>query len=201
MSNEQTLEALPPEGAERERIIYQIYQDHLSMVDRLNRRHGILNREEVLEAYNDGLVDLIQRIKQSQFHLKKKMAAYFWGIVNNKCIERINHKRTQRQTFLDKLLCLEDRYHGQFICVPSFLEEFLEKEREERLIQLMHEQVKALPPRQQSILKDVYFHNYSMDQIAEKYQLKNRATAKSVKYNCLQKLKRNIYQELMRRGY
>ena len=63
-------------------------------------------------------------------------------------------------------------------------------------LQLVSKGLEKLGEPCKTLLELYYFHDMSMDQIAENLDYKNRATAKNLKYKCLNRL-RNIFKKEM----
>ena len=160
-------------GSVMHKTVEWFYHENFNLVYKMIGSHRLM-KEEALDAYSDAVTAFIENIRYKKFRGESKCSTYFIRIFNNKCIDIIRKKATNR---LDKItVSLDDMGteplqivmdEGQNILLTDFLDQLSGICRE--------------------LLMD-WSDGYPMDEIAARNGLKNAHTARSKRYNCFQQL-------------
>lgn len=137
-----------------------------------------LSLEDARDAYSDALVKLVRQIKNQTFRGDSKVSSYFYSIFYNTAVD-VSRKKTTNKNI--KTLPLED-YDVRERDLLGLMDK---KEEAKRLVHVMGE----LGPACKKILLDWGYYGYNMQEIADRSQLSNADSARSMKYKCLKKLK------------
>jgi len=181
MTDKKFIENILLGGNNMHKTIEWFYHENYSLVYKMTGSHK-LSKEDTLDAYSDAITAFVENIRTLKFRGDSKCSTYFIRIFNNKCIDILRKKTTNRinenTIFLDDMktepiLTIVNEEQEDF---SGFLAQLSEVCRE--------------------VLMD-WSDGFSMDDIAERNGLKNAHTARSKRYNCFQQLmemlqKRNI---------
>lgn len=154
-----------------QRTIDWFYHEHFGLVYKLSSTHHI-EKEQAMDAYSDSLTAFVDNIRNDKFRGESKCSTYFIRIFNNKCIDVIRKKTTNKAT--NQIISFEDMKQevmqpaeNESLDLTGFMNELSEICRE--------------------VLMD-WSDGFSMDEVAERNNLKNAHTARSKRYNCFQQL-------------
>ena len=146
--------------------------------------HYKCSRDDARDLYQASIIILHHNISTNKLtKLNSGIKTYLFAIGKNKFLEM---KKTDSR-FVDSV----DLSEMQIEEVTTW-----EREEKELKLQLVSKGLEKLGEPCKTLLELYYFHDMSMDQIAENLDYKNRATAKNLKYKCLNRL-RNIFNKEM----
>jgi len=149
--------------------------------------HFQCSRDEARDVYQVSIMILYNNIVNDKLkHLKSSVKTYLFAIGKNKFLE---------------LKKVESRFSNTVDPGDLEIEEVAiwEHEEKELKLQLVAKGLEKLGDPCKTLLELYYFHDMSMDAISEQLNYKNRATAKNLKYKCLNRL-RNIFNQEMEKS-
>ncbi|MEN7549741.1 sigma-70 family RNA polymerase sigma factor [Rapidithrix thailandica] len=148
----------------------------------MNKAYGC-SSEQAREIYQQAIIIFYENITTGKLtELKSSEKTYLFAIGKNKFLEE--SKAAQR--FTDET---EDVLQG----LTYEKEEY--KEEEEKVLVVVEECLGKLGDPCKTLLELYYYHKKSMAEICELLQYKNPATAKNLKYKCMNRLRKIIEQE------
>lgn len=176
-SDKVLIEAIRQGGQPREWATGKLLNQHIYFVKKLSKQFH-QPEEQVLDAYTDALMVLLEHIIQGRFRGESLLSTYLYQILFNKCRDLL--KKTSTNT-----IELNDWTENWEKSSQSALVEFFEKEE----VATLHLYMDKIGSTCKQILLDWGYWGYSMEEIAQRASLGNADQAKKRKYKCLQKLK------------
>jgi len=137
-----------------------------------------LPQEQIQDAYADALVKLLRHLQNGQFRGDSKISSYFYRIFYNTCVD-VSRKNTSNKNMPTQELF---EYDARETDLRHLIDV---KDEAQRLIKL----IESMGDTCKSILIDWGYYGYQMDEIANRNNLSNAESARSMKYKCLKKLK------------
>lgn len=174
-SDEEILSHLNEGGRAFENVVNYLNITFSGFINDIQSKVG-LSREKAVDAYTDAILKLIRQVKEGKFKGESKLSTYFYKIFYYTAVD-ISRKKTTNEVLLDPK-SLSDREASVMNSLSA--EHSLEK---------LKANMKLIGKECLSILVDWAYGNYSMKEIAQKNNLKNEESARSMKYKCLKKLK------------
>ena len=156
-----------------------LYKTHFPMIMRLVVNNGG-DIDDAKDIFQEAIIILYDKITAGPFELSSKLKTYLYSVGRNLWFKKLTKKGiySNIDDFEDKLLVDDDVE--------------LHKERDKQFT-LMEEALKQLGEPCQTIIKDFYIRNLSMQEICEKFGYTNTDSAKNQKYKCLQRLKKLFF--------
>jgi len=141
-------------------------------------------RDEARDVYQVSILALHENIVNEKLkQLNSSIKTYLFAIGKNKFLEfRKAQNRMLRKTDFEEIDLAE-------------ITTWEQKEKEVKL-EILEKSIKKLGDPCKSLLELYYFHNMSMEEIAEQMSYKNKATAKNLKCKCLARLRHIFNDEL-----
>jgi len=177
-SDQELLDGLRRDDNEMLKVIYK---QHFKAVLKF-----ILNNSGSYEAaqdiYQEAIIVLYEKAREPGFILHSKMQTYIYSVAKRLWLK---HLRKAGRTYLLK----ED----EEMEIEDVSEELSWHETREKNFEKMNHSLETLGEPCITLIKDYYVHKLSMEQIAEKFGYTNSDNAKTQKYKCLQRLKRNFF--------
>ena len=176
-------------------IIQRIREGDTRLLSRLYRENqpkflgGIIKRYrchpcEAEDLYHEAIIQFVTNIETGKLkELTSSVGTYLFGIGKYKYLE----KRKEDVKVV----------HGQnLLDIPEIMN--TELRRKEQLLQLVEKSLDLLGPPGKTVLELYYFHNYTMDQIAEAMGYKNSDSTKNQKLKFLKRLRKIFNEELVK---
>ncbi len=174
MNDNEIIQEIIQGGSHMEKCLEAFYKENIRFIGVMEKKYS-LNREAVIDAYTDALIDFKEQVKNRKFQHKSKCSTYLYSIFNNKCID-ILRKKTTHTIINDFPENIKDHSPD----IVQMLTMTVEKKYLDNLMAM-------LGSRCREILMD-WNDGYSMDEIAERNALLNANVARSKRYTCLQQL-------------
>lgn len=159
----------------------EIYREHFPMILKM-----ILNNNgeeaDAKDIFQESLIVLYDKAQSEDFVLKSQLKTFLYSVCRRLWLKRLN-----KHGFFD----LDIQDVAEYIPVEDTLQQHKEKEHQ---FFMMEESLKLLGEPCQTIIRDFYLHEMSMQEICEKFGYTNTDNAKTQKYKCLQRLKKLFFQ-------
>lgn len=134
------------------------------------------------DIFQESLIVLYDKSRSDDFVLKSQLKTFLYSVCRRLWLKRLN-----KNGFFD----LDIQDFAEHIPIEDTLQQHKEKEHQ---FFLMEESLKLLGEPCQTIIRDFYLHQMSMQEICEKFGYTNADNAKTQKYKCLQRLKKLFFQ-------
>ncbi len=141
------------------------------------------SQEAAEDIYQETIIVVYENVQKENFVLSCQLQTYIYSIAKRLWLKQL---RNSGKTFLFK----EDE-ENELADVESEVTNYEEKESE---LDKMNKSLLALGEPCATLLKDFYIAKMNMDDIAEKFGYTNSDNAKNQKYKCLQRLKRQFFE-------
>lgn len=164
------------------RSIHKIYKSfYPSIAHMIISNNG--SDEEAKDIFQEAVMVLYDKITQQKFELSSKLSTFLYAVSRRLWLKQLSRKGHSTNT-LD-ISDFEDILH---------VEEDLQQHQEiENKFDQMNEAMIQLGEPCQTLLKDFYIKNLSMQDITNKFGYTNSDNAKTQKYKCLQRLKKIFF--------
>ena len=140
------------------------------------------NRDEASDLFQDAMVVFYENVKEGQFQLKSSISTYLYAVCRHLWLKKLREKGKSPMVYTEF-----DAHEDVSVDVKQFEEEELRFDKLSQAIDAIGEPCRGL-------LKDFYFTELSMSELASKYQYTNADNAKTQKYKCLQRLKKLFFK-------
>jgi len=174
-SDEEIISHLKGGGNQFEQVVSYLNLTYAGLIGDMQSKTG-LSRVQAIDAYTDAILKLIRQVRNNKFKGESKLSTYFYKIFYYTAVD-ISRKKTTHEVDLD-LSRLSER-EALVVDVLSH-QPNLDK---------LKEKMNLLGFECKSILIDWAYGDFSMKEIAQRNNLKNDESARSMKYKCLKKLK------------
>jgi len=141
------------------------------------------SQEAAEDIYQETIIIVYENVQKENFELSCQLQTYIYSIAKRLWLKQL---RNNGKTFLFK----EDEENE----LADVSEEILNYEERESELEKMNKSLAALGEPCATLLKDFYIAKMNMDDIAEKFGYTNSDNAKNQKYKCLQRLKRQFFE-------
>ena len=176
-SDQLIIEGIQKGGVEREKFIHYLFDTHQGFLHKV-RKKQFLSIEEAQDAYADAVVKLASQISLGKFRGDSKLSTYFYTIFYNKCVDVSRKKASHTSTTIEEYPELSDP-------AANILHK-MDVADEARQVRGVMDSMGATC---KEILLDWAYMGYSMEEIAQRRNLKTADSARSLKYKCLKKLR------------
>ncbi len=175
-------------GIRQEKCLTYIYRNNFVLVYWMLKKH-VISREEVMDAYAETVILFRDHVMNNVFKGTAKYSTYLYSILNNKCIDIIRNKSTNKSRQREMQISMEllEDQMSENENVIELLSFKVQWDRLEKLMDMLAEKCKE-------ILMD-WNDGYSMAEIADRNGLLNEHTARTKRYNCMQKLMELVKKE------
>ncbi len=178
LNDQHIIKALKQGGYDRERMEYQFYDAYSHYLIKAQRKYR-LSEEDAVQAYGDAVISVIHQVINGTFKGQSKLSTYLYQVFQYKCVDLIRKNTTKKNSiaWVHEVPNVSTKVHDALTSMIS---------------QEQFEQFSIHLDRLGSSCKQILMawgEGYSMEEIAQRFQLKDASSAKSRKYKCLQKLK------------
>ncbi|HLT42812.1 MAG TPA: sigma-70 family RNA polymerase sigma factor [Sphingobacteriaceae bacterium] len=155
-----------------------VYKDHFPLVAQyIIKNSG--SEEDAKDVFQEAIIVLYDKINKGDFILSSRLQTYIYSVSRFIWLKKLNSNNPLTVAMhqeLEETLAVED--------------DLQESNTKEMQFHLMEESLNLLGEPCQTIIKDFYIHDLSMQEICEKFGYTNANNAKTQKYKCLQRLKK-----------
>lgn len=142
------------------------------------------NSEAAADIYQETIIVLYENAQKPGFELNCQLQTFIFSIAKRLWLKQLrNNGHTLR---------LKEDEEEEVVDVSEELSDHLKKESD---IEKMNACMEELGEPCKTLLKDFYVYKLSMEEISEKFGYTNADNAKTQKYKCLQRLKRNFFED------
>ena len=140
--------------------------------------------EAAADIYQETIIVLYENVQKPGFELNCQLQTFIFSIAKRLWLKQLrNNGHTLR---------FKDDEEEDVVDVSEEMTEHLKKESD---IEKMNACMEDLGEPCKTLLKDFYVYKLSMEEISEKFGYTNADNAKTQKYKCLQRLKRNFFED------
>lgn len=140
--------------------------------------------EAAADIYQETIIVLYENVQKPGFELNCQLQTFIFSIAKRLWLKQLrNNGHTLR---------FKEDEEEEVVDVSEEMTEHLKKESD---IEKMNACMEELGEPCKTLLKDFYVYKLSMEEISEKFGYTNADNAKTQKYKCLQRLKRNFFED------
>ncbi|ERJ60193.1 RNA polymerase sigma factor [Sphingobacterium paucimobilis] len=164
------------------KAINKIYKIYFPLISRMIVNNSG-SEDEAKDIFQEAVMVLYDKITQQKFELSSKLGTFLYAVSRRLWLKQLTRKGNSANTSdisdFEDLLGIEDD---------------LERHEETELkFDQMNKALSQLGEPCQTLLKDFYITNMSMQDIRDKFGYTNTDNAKTQKYKCLQRLKKIFF--------
>lgn len=140
--------------------------------------------DEAKDIFQEAVVVLYNKITQHHFELSSKLSTFLYAVSRRLWLKQLSSKGSSTNT--SDISDFED--------ILQVEEDLVDHQEIENRFEKMNMALEELGEPCQTLLKDFYIANLSMEEIREKFGYTNADNAKTQKYKCLQRLKKLFFK-------
>ena len=140
--------------------------------------------EAAADIYQETLIVLYENVQKPMFQLNCQLQTFIFSIAKRLWLKQLRGN--------GHLARFKEDEENEVVDVTDEITDHLKKESD---IEKMNVSMESLGEPCKTLLKDFYVYKLSMDDISEKFGYTNSDNAKTQKYKCLQRLKRQFFEE------
>ena len=140
--------------------------------------------EAAADIYQETLIVLYENVQKPMFQLNCQLQTFIFSIAKRLWLKQLRGN--------GHLARFKEDEENEVVDVSDEITDHLKKESD---IEKMNVSMESLGEPCKTLLKDFYVYKLSMDDISEKFGYTNSDNAKTQKYKCLQRLKRQFFEE------
>ena len=150
-----------------------VYKTYWPMISRFVRENSG-GEEDAEELYQEGIIALYEKFKSPDFILSCSIKTYIYSICRNKWLNVLKGRRVIVD--LEEYLEAGDLPEEDLAVLPEDVE--------------MMRVISSMGDPCHSLLVGFYYHQLSLDNLAEKLQYASANVAKQQKFRCIERLKK-----------
>lgn len=140
------------------------------------------NRHDAEDVYQEGLIILFRKVKQSDFELRSSLNTFLFGICRLVWNDELKRRNRKPLTFTDDASDIS----------TSEAEDPDEAVRAEEKFRSAETAFSMIGEKCRELLQLFYISKWSMNEIAKKFGFSTERVAKNQKYRCLEKAKEEL---------
>lgn len=140
--------------------------------------------EAAADIYQETLIVLYENVQKPMFQLNCQLQTFIFSIAKRLWLKQLRGN--------GHLARFKEDEENEVVDVSDEITDHLKKESD---IEKINVSMESLGEPCKTLLKDFYVYKLSMDDISEKFGYTNSDNAKTQKYKCLQRLKRQFFEE------
>lgn len=176
-SDSTAVEMIKAGGKDFEEISMVLFRQFSGFIPQIKSKLH-LSQHDIQDAYSDALVKMIRQVRDGSFRADSKLSSYFYRIFYNTGVD-VSRKNTSNKNMQTTEL-------SEFNAREKDLLALIEKKDEARLVIKV---IDSMSDVCKKILMEWGYYGYNMTEIADRCQLKNPESARSMKYKCLKSLR------------
>jgi RNA polymerase sigma factor (sigma-70 family) len=159
--------------AGNQKALQYLYKTHYAMIENLIRKNSG-SEEDAQEIYQEAMLVVYEKLQKPDFKLSCSLKTYMYSVCRNMWMYQLRKIEQKQTRFSD---------FEQFIPVDEILTDGENPEYESILGEVML----LIDDKCRQLLELFYYHNLSLEIIAERLGYNNSNTAKSKKNKCMDK--------------
>ena len=180
ISESQIIEGLARGESRSIQYVYKVYFPPIARM--IINNNG--SEDEAKDIFQEAVVVLYNKITQHNFELNSKLSTFLYAVSRRLWLKHLSKKGSSMNTSdisdFEDILQIED--------------DLVDHQEIENRFDKMNIALQELGEPCQTLLKDFYIANKSMEDIREKFGYTNADNAKTQKYKCLQRLKKLFFK-------
>lgn len=140
--------------------------------------------EAAADIYQETIIVLYENVQKPGFELNCQLQTFIFSIARRLWLKQLRNS--------GHTLRFKEDEEDEVVDVSEEVSDHLKKESD---IEKMNACMEELGEPCKTLLKDFYVYKLSMEEISEKFGYTNADNAKTQKYKCLQRLKRNFFED------
>jgi RNA polymerase sigma factor (sigma-70 family) len=158
--------------AGNQKALQYLYKQHFGMIENLIRKNNG-SGEDAQEIYQEAMLVVYDKLQKKDFQLSCSLKTYIYSVCRNMWMYQLRKNEQNQSRFND---------FEQFIPVEA---ETPDENPEYEM--MLGEVMNLIDDKCRQLLELFYYHNLSLEIIAEKLGYNNSNTAKSKKNKCMEK--------------
>ena len=163
-------------------VIHQLYKLHYPYIERMVISNSG-SKDQAKDIFQETVMVLYDKVTQQGFVLESKLKTFLYAVGRRLWLKQLSKKESNHFSIE------QDGYDT----ASDYEEDIQSSLEQEKQFTKMEEALQHLGEPCQSILRDFYIKNKSMQDICEKFGYTNTDNAKTQKYKCLQRLKKLFF--------
>ncbi|GAB3639654.1 RNA polymerase sigma factor [Spirosoma arcticum] len=169
-------------GAQRRLCENKLYEKYSYFINDGVRKHRLAD-DDCASAYSDTILRVFEDISSNRFEGRSELKTYLYQIFNNKCVDAIRKKTTNRSSVHDAF-SLDDSLMQLPDAARSVVQDLIAQSDVENL----HRQLNEIGDKCRTMIL-MWGEGYSDDEIALTMAYNSAAVAKTSRLRCLDKLR------------
>ena len=175
-------------GTQRRLYENKLYQKYQHFITEGTRKHR-LTEDDCASAYSDSMLAIFDHISNDRFEGRSELKTYITQIFNNKCVDVIRKKTTNRYSVHDAY-SLDD----PMMQLPDESRSIVQMLIAQSDVEKLQRHLQALGDKCRSMILS-WGEGYSDDEIAQTMGYNSAAVAKTSRLRCLEKLREQYRTE------
>lgn len=176
-------------GAQRRLYENKLYEKYQYLITDGTRKHR-LTEDDCASAYSDAVLTVFEHISSGRFEGRSELKTYLYQIFNNKCVDGIRKKTTNRSSVHDAF-SLDD----SLMQLPDETRSVVQQLIAQSDVEKLHQHLRELGEKCRTMILS-WGEGYSDDEIAQTMNYNSAAVAKTSRLRCLEKL-RERYRDIL----
>ena len=169
-------------GTQRRLYENKLYEKYQYLIAEGTRKHR-LAEDDCASAYSDAVLTVFDHIISGRFEGRSELKTYLYQIFNNKCVDGIRKKTTNRSSVHDAF-SLDD----SLMQLPDETRSVVQQLIAQSDVEKLHQHLRELGEKCRTMILS-WGEGYSDDEIAQAMNYNSAAVAKTSRLRCLEKLR------------
>ncbi len=189
LSDAELMAGIRAGGTQRRTFENKLYEKYQYLITDGTRKHR-LTEDDCASAYSDAVLTVFEHISSGRFEGRSELKTYLYQIFNNKCVDGIRKKTTNRSSVHDAF-SLDD----SLMQLPDETRSVVQQLIAQSDVDKLHQHLRDLGEKCRTMILS-WGEGYSDDEIAQTMGYNSAAVAKTSRLRCLEKL-RERYRDIL----
>ena len=182
LSDAELMAGIRAGGTQRRLYENKLYEKYQYLIADGTRKHR-LTEDDCASAYSDAVLTVFEHISSGRFEGRSELKTYLYQIFNNKCVDGIRKKTTNRSSVHDAF-SLDD----SLMQLPDETRSVVQQLIAQSDVEKLHQHLRDLGEKCRTMILS-WGEGYSDDEIAQTMGYNSAAVAKTSRLRCLEKLR------------
>ncbi len=182
LSDAELMAGIRAGGTQRRPYENKLYEKYQYLIADGTRKHR-LTEDDCASAYSDAVLTVFEHIISGRFEGRSELKTYLYQIFNNKCVDGIRKKTTNRSSVHDAF-SLDD----SLMQLPDETRSVVQQLIAQSDVEKLHQHLRDLGEKCRTMILS-WGEGYSDDEIAQAMNYNSAAVAKTSRLRCLEKLR------------